>query len=94
MEQPLYYWDPVIAPGGMTFYRGTLFANWRGNLLIGALGGEALVRLVVDGERVVGEERLLRDVGRVRDVAEAADGAVWVVTDEDDGRLIRVTPAR
>lgn len=93
MEQPLYYWDPVIAPGGMLFYRGDLFP-WRGNILIAALRGEALVRLVIDGERVVGEERLLHDQGRIRDVAESEDGALWVVTDDDNGRLLRLTPER
>lgn len=91
MEQPIYYWDPVIAPGGMRFYRGALFP-WRGDLLIAGLASQALVRLELEGERVVGEERFALGVGRVRDVAEAADGAIWIVTDEADGRLIRLTP--
>jgi len=92
MEQPLYYWDPVIAPGDMIFYRGALFP-WRGNILIAGLRSRGLVRLVVEGERIVGEERF--DVGeRVRDVAEADDGSLWVLTDEANGRLLRVTPRR
>jgi aldose sugar dehydrogenase len=90
MEQPIYYWDPVIAPSGMTFYQGSLFP-WRGDILIAALRG-AVVRLKLDGEHVVGEERLLTDQGRIRDVQEAADGSVWVTTDEDEGRVLRLTP--
>ena len=91
MEQPVYYWDPVIAPGGAAFYEGDMFPGWRGDLLVSGLAGRHLARLVLDGERVVGEERLLTDVGeRIRDVAVASDGAVWVVTDEDDGKLIRL----
>lgn len=90
MEQPLYYWDPVIAPGDADFYRGELFP-WRGDLLVAGLTVNALVRLEIDGERVVGEERF--NLGqRVRDMAEASDGAIWVVTDEDNGRVLRLTP--
>jgi glucose/arabinose dehydrogenase len=92
MEQPIYYWDPVIAPGDMDFYRGDLFP-WRGDLLVGGLSGEALVRLELEGERVVGEERIPMSA-RVRDMAEAEDGALWIVTDEDDGRVLRLTPRR
>lgn len=91
MEQPVYYWDPVIAPGGMTFYRGELFP-WRGDVLIAGLRSAAVVRLDLDGERVVGEERFELGVGRIRDVAESPDGALWIVTDENDGRLLRLTP--
>jgi len=93
MEQPIYYWDPVIAPGDMDFYGGDLFP-WRGDLLIAGLISEGLVRLELDGARVVGEERFALGVGRVRDLAEAEDGAIWIVTDEDNGRLLRLTPAR
>jgi glucose/arabinose dehydrogenase len=93
MEQPVYYWDPVIAPGGMLFYRGELFEGWQGDLLIASLRPGALVRLKLDGDRVTGEERLLTDVGRVRDVAEGPDGSLWVITDESDGQLLKVTPA-
>jgi glucose/arabinose dehydrogenase len=92
LEQPNYYWDPVIAPGGMIFYRGDLFP-WRGDLLIAGLETETVVRLELDGERVTGEERLIAgEHGRVRDIAEAADGSLWIVTDEDNGRLLRLTP--
>ncbi|WP_395646437.1 PQQ-dependent sugar dehydrogenase [Terricaulis sp.] len=93
MEQPIYYWDPVIAPGDMDFYRGSLFP-WHGDILIAALRGEALVRLKIEGERVVGEERLLRgQVGRLRDLAEDETGALWVITDDENGRLLKLTPA-
>ncbi len=90
-EQPIYYWDPVIAPGGMAFYGGDLFP-WRGDLLIAGLRDRSLVRLELNGQRVVGEERFTLDIGRIRDVAEAPDGALWIVTDEDDGGLYRLTP--
>jgi glucose/arabinose dehydrogenase len=92
MEQPVYYWDPVIAPSGAHFYRGTLFPGWHNDLLIAGLVAHALVRLKLNGEHVVGEERVVADQGRVRDVAEASDGALWIVTDDDDGKLIRLTP--
>lgn len=92
LEQPVYYWDPVIAPGGMTFYDGAMFPQWRGNALIAALAGKHLVRLVIEDGRVVGEERLLTDLGqRVRDVAVGPDGAVWVITDEQNGQLVRLS---
>jgi glucose/arabinose dehydrogenase len=91
MEQPVYYWDPVIAPGGMTFYDGAMFPGWRGNLLVAGLKEKHIARLVLDGDRVVGEERLLTGLGeRIRDVAVAADGAVWAITDEADGKLVRL----
>ena len=90
-EQPVYYWDPVIAPGGMTFYEGAMFPGWNGNLLVTGLGGKQLARLVLQNNRVVGEERLLTDLNaRIRDVAVGPDGAVWVITDEDDGKLVRL----
>lgn len=93
MEQPLYYWDPVIAPGDMDFYRGDLFP-WRGNLLIAGLRSQSLVRLQLEGERVTGEERFALGVGRIRDLAESEDGALWIVTDEDSGGVYRLTPRR
>jgi aldose sugar dehydrogenase len=94
MEQPLYFWDPVIAPSGMAFYDGTLFPAWRGSLLVGALAGKHLARLALDGTRVVGEERLLADRARIRDVRVGPDGAVYVLTDEDRGELLQLVPAR
>jgi len=92
MEQPRYYWDPVIAPGGMTFYDGAMFPDWQGDVLIGAMNPGALVRLDLDGDTVAGEERLLTDAGRIRDVEIAPDGAILVLTDAEDGALLRLTP--
>jgi glucose/arabinose dehydrogenase len=93
LEQPVYYWDPSIAPSGAAFYTGRLFPEWQGNLFVGALAGQALHRLVLDGDKVVGEEILLSDLGaRIRDVREGADGALWLLTDEDNGRVLRLVP--
>ena len=93
-EQPRYYWDPAIAAGGIAFYSGSLMPEWNGNLFVAALAGQHLVRLVVRGDKVVGEERLLQDQRqRVRDVKQGPDGALWVLTDEADGRLIRLAPS-
>ena len=93
MEQPLYYWDPSIAPSGAAFYTGDLFPEWKGNLFVGALAGQALHRLVLDGEKVVGEEKLLADLGeRIRDVRSGPDGALWLLTDNPQGRVLRVVP--
>jgi len=94
-EQPVYYWDPVIAPSGMQFYTGDAFPGWRGNLFVGGLVSQRLVRLVIEGNRVVGEEHLLAERGkRVRDVRQGPDGALYVVTDESDGELLKITPKR
>ena len=93
MEQPLYFWDPVIAPAGMIFYEGEMFPEWRGNLLIGSLNPGALVRLALDGTRVTGEERLLAGIGRLRDVEEAPDGALLLLIDAADGAVVRVSRA-
>lgn len=86
-----YYWDPVIAASGMDFYTGDLFPAWRGNLLVGGLVAEAVVRLTLDGEKVVGEERFGLDA-RVRAVRMGPDGAVYVLTDDNDGKLLRLAP--
>jgi aldose sugar dehydrogenase len=91
--QPAYYWDPVIAPSGAQWYTGNAFAAWRGSLFVGALKDQRLVRLVVQNGRVTGEEHLLRDRGRrIRDVRQGPDGALYIVTDEEDGQLWRVAP--
>ncbi|MCX8995963.1 PQQ-dependent sugar dehydrogenase [Rhizobiaceae bacterium BDR2-2] len=92
MEQPIYYWDPVIAPSGMAFYSGDLFPGWEGSALIGGLRGQALVRLTIEDGKVTGEARYLQGFARIRDVAVARDGAVMVLTDDEDGALIRLTP--
>lgn len=89
--EPRYYWDPVIAPSGMIFYRGDLFP-WAGDVLIGSLKPGALVRLELAGDSVTGEERLLTDRGRIRDVAEDRDGSILVLTDSPTGALLRLTP--
>lgn len=91
LEQPIYYWDPVIAPGDMIFYTGNLFP-WKGDILASALAGNAIVRLDLDGEKVVGEERLLTDQGRIRDILQAPDGGLYVLVD-DAGKVLRLTPA-
>ena len=89
--QPVYYWDPVIAPGGMTFYEGAMFPGWRGNLLVASLKEKHIARLVLENGEVVGEQRLLTDLGeRIRDVAVGPDGAVWAITDEQNGKLVRL----
>jgi glucose/arabinose dehydrogenase len=93
MEQPVYYWDPSIAPSGMAFYTGNLFPEWKGSLFVGALAGAALHRLVLDGETVVGEERLLGNLGeRIRDVRAGPDGTLWLLTDSPQGRVLRIVP--
>lgn len=93
MEQPLFYWDPSISPSGLDFYDGALLPAWQGDLLTGGLSGQVLVRLDVEGDAIVGEERLFAgELGRVRDVKTGPDGAIYLITDEDNGRLIRVAP--
>ncbi|WP_426163183.1 PQQ-dependent sugar dehydrogenase [Sandarakinorhabdus sp. DWP1-3-1] len=93
LEQPVYYWDPVISPSGMTIYSGSLFPEWRGDVFIGGLSSKALVRLVLKNDRVVGEERLLTDrAERIRDVVQGPDGALYLLTDDSNGKLLRVAP--
>lgn len=93
MEQPIYYWDPVIAPGGMAFYTADAAPAWKGSLFVAGLGPKYLSRLSLNREKVVGEERLLTEVGeRLRDVIVGPDGALYVATDNDKGRVIRVAP--
>lgn len=94
MEQPIKYWVPSIAPSGMAFYTGAMFPRWQGSLFTGALAGQMLVRLSLDGDQVTGEERLLHNLNeRIRDVRQGPDGALWLLTDSQAGRLLRVTPA-
>jgi glucose/arabinose dehydrogenase len=94
MAQPVYRWVPSIAPSGMAFYTGDRFPAWKGNLLVGSLKFGLLVRLELDGERVVAEERLLDGkFGRIRDVVNGPDGFIYLLTDEPKGRLLRLSPA-
>ncbi|WP_127655452.1 PQQ-dependent sugar dehydrogenase [Alexandriicola marinus] len=92
-EEPVYYWDPVIAPGGMIFHSGNGFDDWAGDLLIGSLNPGGLVRLELNGDRVAGEERLVPELGRVRDVEELADGSLLLLIDapEPFGEIVRMT---
>lgn len=95
MEQPRYFWVPSIAPSGMAFYTGDAFPAWKGNLFVGALAGQRLVRLELDDESVKHEERLLGDlVERIRDVRSGPDGLIYVLTDNSNGRLLRLEPLR
>lgn len=93
MEQPVYYWDPVIAPSGMVFYTGDLFAGWKNNILIGSLTPGGLVRLVMKDGKVAQEERYLGDLReRIRDVRQAPDGSLYLLTDARNGQILRITP--
>ena len=94
MAQPLHRWVPSIAPSGMAFYTSQPFSKWQGNLFVGALAGQTLVRLTLDGEKIVGEERLFnKQFGRIRDVRIGPDGLLYLLTDAGDGELIRLEPA-
>ena len=94
MEQPIHYWDPSIAPSGMTIYQGALFPQWQGDIFIGALRGEFISHLTVKNGQVISEERLIEDeFGRIRDIRTGPDGALWFVTDDSDGALYRIHPA-
>ena len=95
MVQPLQVWVPSIAPSGMTFVSGPQFPHWQGDLLVGALRGQMLVRLVLDGEKVLHQERLLQGfAGRIRDVRMGPDGLVYLLRDGAPGALLRLEPAR
>lgn len=92
MEQPVYYWDPVIAPSGMIVYDGSMFPEWQGNIFVGGLTSTKLVRLQMQDGKVVGEEWLLQDRGgRIRDVRQGPDGAIYVVTEAPDGELLKLS---
>ncbi len=92
MEQPVYYWDPVIAPSGAAFDTGDRYPGWKGNLFIGSLTPGGLVRLELAGGEVKAEARYLPNVGRVRDVVQGPDGYLYLLTDADDGKLLRLVP--
>lgn len=91
MEQPIYYWDPVIAPSGMAFYNADLFPAWKGSLFVGGLASEHLARLTLKDDKVVGEEWLLQDLGeRIRDVVVGPEGAIYLLTDNPRGRVLKL----
>ncbi|NJL98955.1 MAG: PQQ-dependent sugar dehydrogenase [Synechococcaceae cyanobacterium SM2_3_2] len=93
LEQPVVHWTPSVAPSGMTFYTGDAFPDWRGDLFVGALAGQHLARLQMEGERVIGHERLLdQQVGRIRDVRTGPDGFLYLLTDDPNGSLLRLEP--
>ena len=93
MAQPMLQWTPSIAPAGMAFYTGDKFPAWRGNLFVGALRGQMMVRLELDGNRIVREERLLENqLGRIRDVRNGPDGFLYLLTDSAKGRIVRLEP--
>jgi glucose/arabinose dehydrogenase len=95
MEQPVYFWDPVIAPSGMTFYTGDAYPDWKGSIFIGSLKPGLLVRLTVEAGRVTREERYLGDLDeRIRDVRQGPDGLLYLLTDSSRGRILRISPAR
>ena len=95
MEQPVYYWDPVIAPSGMFFYTGSLFPQWRNSLFIGGLTTTNIVRLDVKGDKVTGEERLLKEnKERIRDVRQGPDGAIYAITDAQPARILKIVPKK
>ncbi len=94
MAQPVHKWVPSIAPSGMTFYQGEAFPEWRGNLFVGSLKFGLLLRLTLNGDEIVAEERMLDNAyGRIRAVAEGPDGLLWLLTDERNGKLLKVAPA-
>ena len=90
MEQPVYYWDPVIAPSGAAFYTGDRYPAWKGSLFVGSMTPGGLVRLELDGDRVSKEERYLGNIGRVRDVVQGPDGLLYLLIDAANGSIVRV----
>jgi glucose/arabinose dehydrogenase len=94
LEQPVFYWDPSIAPSGMAFYTGDKFPEWRGNVLIGALAGRHVARLETSGNKITHQEQILQGLReRIRDVRQGPDGFLYLLTDSSDGRILRVRPA-
>ena len=94
-EQPVYYWDPSIAPSGLAIYSGSMFPEWRGDFLVGALKFKLVARLRRNASgKIVHEERMFKGAfGRIRDVRQAPDGSVWLLTDEENGAIIRLSRA-
>lgn len=93
MAQPLHYWVPSIAPSGMTFYTGDRYQGWKGSILVGSLAHMRLVRLTPDGEAIAEETQMLSDLEeRIRDVIEGPDGYVYILTDSEEGRVLRLEP--
>ncbi|PTN10980.1 PQQ-dependent sugar dehydrogenase [Nitrosomonas aestuarii] len=92
-EEPIYYWTPSVAPSGMLFYTGGLFPGWRGNLFIGTLAGQHLIRLTISNDKVLSEEQLLQNTVRLRDVEQGPEGAIYLLTDEEVGKILKMTPA-
>jgi glucose/arabinose dehydrogenase len=93
LEQPVYYWDPVISPGALTIYDGKLFPEWKGNFFVAGLSSKALIRLVIEQDKVVGEERLLTDRrARIREVVQGPEDALYLLTDGEEGQLLKLTP--
>ena len=95
MQEPVWHWTPSIAPSGMAFYTGDLFAGWKGSLINGALKFELLSRLTLKGDSALREERLLQGLReRIRDVRQGPDGALYLLTDNGAGRILRVAPVK
>src|SRR5690554_2244622 len=93
VTDPLYYWDPSIAPSGMAFYAGDRFPQWQGDLFVGALKLRKLVRLTLQGECITGEQDLLTELNqRFRDLRMGPDGALWLPTDSREGKVYRMVP--
>ena len=92
MEQPVYYWDPVISPSGITFYNNDAIPEWKDNLFLACLSGQHVARLVIKNNQVVGEERLMTDINkRCRDIVSAKDGALYVITDGKNGSIYKIS---
>ena len=93
LEQPRYFWDPSIAPSGLAFYQGEAFEKWNGDLFVGSLKFQMLTRLKMQGDKIINEERLLAgEYGRIRDVRSGPDGAIYLLTDDEEGMLLKLTP--
>jgi glucose/arabinose dehydrogenase len=93
MEQPLYYWNPSIAPSGMAFVTKDVYPSWKGSLLVGALAHQRVARLTLQGNKIVRDDHMLAELGeRIRDVREAPDGYIYLLTDSDTGSILKLIP--